>query len=199
MVLVPVLPQSNEFEVQWDASQNRLATFSGKQVAAVVRISTVLDRDDVHVQTADRVAHGDRVPVAHLDLVALHLRVGVADALRQPFQKVALFVWDLVPLDIERDVDVVERLQRGALGQTPGLQRLDQPVLFMVGGITVQLLPQQADLVSSSTSSRPRLIFSAAKSDMSEWPTRASRNGDSTAITHLPVVVQGQVTTKYNS
>ena len=83
-----------------------------------------------------------------LDLVRLHLRIRLPDPRGEPFQQVGLTLRSLRGIDVERQVDVVEGFQCGALGQTSGEQRLDKAVIRVVGGVLVELLPESADLLA---------------------------------------------------
>ena len=138
---------ADEGEMQRDAGQDWVTAVKGKQVTAVVRVALVLHRHDVHVQAAHRVLDADGM-VIDLDLVRLHLRIRLADACGEPLQQVGFLPRRLRRLHVERHVDVVEGLERGAFGQAARQQRLDEAVVRVVGRVIIQLLAQPAHLVA---------------------------------------------------
>src|SRR5438270_13783705 len=82
------------------------------------------------------------------DLLRLHLRVRVTQALGEPLQQVRFARWCLLSADVKRHIDVVERLERCSLGQTARQEGLDQAVLRMLSRERVELLAKSTNLLA---------------------------------------------------
>ena len=79
----------------------------------------------------------------------------------------------------------------------PRLKRLDEPVFLVVGGVAIQLLPQEPDLLSivlDVLSANIDVVCCEVR-DLG-MTAHGARNGDSTAMRHLPLGVHGVVNTR---
>lgn len=129
-----------------DAGKHRLAAVEREQIAPVVGVSLVLDRNHVHAQPAHGILDADGMMI-RLDLIGLHLRIRFPQALGQPFKQIRLCLGRFLHLHVEGDINVVEGLERRALGQASRQQRFNKTVLGVIGCVLVQLLAQPADLL----------------------------------------------------
>src|SRR5271165_2092497 len=147
VVLLQHLPDANELEVERNARKHRVSAVEWKQIAPIIGIAAVLDRNNIHIEATDRIANADGVSV-HGDLIGFHLRVSFPNPLRQPVQKLSLFAGDLLALHVEGDVNVVQYLQRRALRKAAGEQGLDQPMFRVICCIPVKLVAQVSHLLA---------------------------------------------------
>ncbi len=147
MVRLRLLALAREFQVERDARLEERAVFLADQVAAPIGQTGVQHRHDVDVQTRAAERHRDRVGLG-LDLVGAEIGERLAQPFRQVVQQRAQVVRGVRPAHVDSHVDVVERAQGGALGQTSGQHDPLQREIRVVGDVGLQLLADAPGLGS---------------------------------------------------